>query len=154
MDREGAENIDRNAGAEAIAIPAENNKTSCAEQELGNEVLLPSKAPPDLVMALEIVEKDACEVAGSLTSLLSSLRLALSQVTGSSVEHMRCYNDVAGQVQESALDATSKGNRFINACMRLNEEMKGMGSLAAQLKLLRRTADNLDSLVTRYLPRT
>eukprot|EP00252_Welwitschia_mirabilis_P019287 TRINITY_DN4416_c0_g1_i1.p1 TRINITY_DN4416_c0_g1~~TRINITY_DN4416_c0_g1_i1.p1 ORF type:complete len:162 (-),score=34.95 TRINITY_DN4416_c0_g1_i1:100-519(-) len=105
-----------------------------------------------LVKALKAVEKDANEVAGSLTSLLSSLSLALSQVTCSSVEHMHCYSDIACQLQESALDAASKGNRFIDACFRLNEEMKGMESLAAQIKVLRRTVDDLDILVTQYLP--
>ena len=73
---------------ESIAIPGENIKNSVVEQQVGNEVLLSSKASPDLVMALQIFKKDAYGVAGSLTYLLSSLRLALSQVTGSSIDYM------------------------------------------------------------------
>ncbi|GLJ41202.1 hypothetical protein SUGI_0852910 [Cryptomeria japonica] len=149
-------NSNSNAEDESGQSKAENeNGQSNAEDESGqaNEVAQGLKGL-DLVAALEVVEKDANEVAGSFTSLLSSLRLALSQVTSSSVEHMRCYNDVAGQLQVSALDAASKGNRFINASLRLNDEMKGTGNLAAQLKSLRRTVDHLDSLVTRQLPRT
>ncbi|OMO79535.1 hypothetical protein CCACVL1_13604 [Corchorus capsularis] len=49
------------------------------------------------------------------------------EVTGGSVDHMRCFGDAAGRLQESALDAATKGNR-------LNEEMKGVDSLATQLE--------------------
>ena len=80
--------------------------TQLLNKEVGNEVLLPSKSLPDLVMVLQTVKKDAYDVAGSLTSLLSSLRLALSQVFGNSIDDMRFYTDVAGQVQEFAPDAT------------------------------------------------
>lgn len=110
----------------------------------------------DVLMAirtLQAVDKDAHSVADSLSSLLSSLQAALSQVTSTSVEHLSCYSEVAGHVQETALDAAAKGNRFINACLRLNEEMKGMSNMAAQLKVLRRTVDHLDNQVSRFLPR-
>ncbi|KAH9325179.1 hypothetical protein KI387_005357, partial [Taxus chinensis] len=131
MDLEGKQNIDRNGGIEDNKENTISNSTAEGENEQANEVAHGLRVP-DLVTALEVVEKDANEVAGSLTSLLSSLRLSLSQVTSSSVEHMQCYNDVAGQMQESALDAASKGNRFINASLRLNDEMKGTGNLAVQ----------------------
>eukprot|EP00250_Pteridium_aquilinum_P032924 c4961_g1_i1 orf=85-510(+) len=111
----------------------------------------------DVVMALrtlEAVEKDAQAVASTLSSLLSSLQSALSKVTASSVEHLECYNEAAGHVQEAALDAAMKGNRFINASLRLNEEMKGMAGLAAQLKVLRQTVDHFDRQAARLLPRS
>ncbi|KAI5327543.1 hypothetical protein L3X38_026939 [Prunus dulcis] len=38
----------------------------------------------------------------------------------------------------SVVDSATKGNRYINSCLRLNEEMKGIDSLALQLKILRR----------------
>ncbi|XP_021300611.1 uncharacterized protein LOC110429003 isoform X2 [Herrania umbratica] len=55
------------------------------------------------------------------------------EVTSGSVDHMRCFGDAAGRLQESALDAATKGNRYINSCLRLNEEMKGIDGLASQL---------------------
>ncbi|XP_028097007.1 uncharacterized protein LOC114296878 isoform X2 [Camellia sinensis] len=58
-------------------------------------------------------------------------------VTSSSVYHMRCFSDAAGRLQECALDAATKGNCYINSCLRLNEVMKGMDSLATRLKILR-----------------
>jgi len=101
--------------------------------------------------ALEVLERDSVAIAESFTSLFDSLRLALSEVTSSSVDHMHCFNDAAGRLQESVLDAATKGNRYINSCLRLNEEMKGVDNLAMQLKILRRNVDALDSGVNRLL---
>ncbi|KAH7281079.1 hypothetical protein KP509_36G028900 [Ceratopteris richardii] len=130
-----------------------------AEEELSEEPLRYTMEGYDLdvVMAmrtLEAVEKDAQGVAASLSSLLSALQSGLSNVTSSSVKHLECYNDVAGHVQETALDAAMKGNKFINACLRLNEEMKGMGVLARQIKVLRQTVDYFDNQVSRLLSRS
>uniref|UniRef100_A0A5B7ANE6 BLOC-1-related complex subunit 6 C-terminal helix domain-containing protein n=1 Tax=Davidia involucrata TaxID=16924 RepID=A0A5B7ANE6_DAVIN len=105
----------------------------------------------EILRALEMVERDSLAIGESFTSLFASLRLALSEVTGTSVDHMHCFSDAAGCLQECALDATTKGNRYINSCLRLNEEMKGIDSLAVQLKILRRNVDALDSGVNRIL---
>ncbi|KAJ8526925.1 hypothetical protein K7X08_029402 [Anisodus acutangulus] len=98
-------------------------------------------------------------VANSYTSLFASLRSTLSDVTSTSVDHMNCFGDAAGRVQECALDAATKGNRYINSCLsnftscskapllRLNDEMKGIDNLATQLKIIRRNVDALDSAV-------
>ncbi|KAJ8623895.1 hypothetical protein MRB53_032425 [Persea americana] len=105
----------------------------------------------EIFRALEVVERDSTAIAESFASLFSSLRLALSEVTSTSVEHMHCFNDAAGRLQETALDAATKGNRYINSCLRLNQEMKSMESLAIQLKILRRNVDALDSAVNRLV---
>ncbi|KAI3411334.1 uncharacterized protein J3R85_018122 [Psidium guajava] len=105
----------------------------------------------DIVKALEVVERDSVAIAESFTSLFASLRVALSEVTSCSTDHMQCFNDAAGRLQESVLDAATKGNRYINSCLRLNEEMKGMESLATQLKILRRNVDALDSAVNKLV---
>ncbi|KAG5222476.1 BLOC-1-related complex [Salix suchowensis] len=86
----------------------------------------------------------------------ASLRFALSEATSTSVDHMQCLamlllvfkNPVN---RTGLLDAATKGNRYINSCMRLNEEMKDIGNLATQLKILRRNVDVLDSAVTKLL---
>ncbi|KAA8522413.1 hypothetical protein F0562_013226 [Nyssa sinensis] len=121
------------------------------EEEQENNRSDESKTSPfdqkEIVRALEVVERDSVAIAESFTSLFASLRLALSEVTSTSVDHMHCFSDAAGCLQESALDATTKGNRYINSCLRLNEEMKGVDSLAVQLKILRRNVDALDSAV-------
>ncbi|XP_077241862.1 uncharacterized protein LOC143882250 [Tasmannia lanceolata] len=111
----------------------------------------PSLGQRDIFRALEVVERDSTAIAESFNSLFSSLRLALSEVTGTSVEHMRCFNDAAGRMQESALDAATKGNRYINSCLRLNQEMKDIENLALQLKVLRRHVDALDSSVNKLI---
>ncbi|CAM8876831.1 unnamed protein product [Rhodiola kirilowii] len=105
----------------------------------------------EIFKALEIVERDSVAIAESFNSIFSSLRLALAEVSGSSVEHMQCFSDAAGRLQESAIDASTRGNRYINSCLRLNEEMKGADNLAAQLKYLRKTVDTLDSAANRLL---
>ncbi|KAF7139272.1 hypothetical protein RHSIM_Rhsim07G0090400 [Rhododendron simsii] len=87
----------------------------------------------DIFRAIEVVERDSVAIAESFTSLFDSLRLALSEATSSSVDHMQCFSDAAGQIQERALDAASKGNRYINSCLRLNKEMKHVDGLAKQL---------------------
>ncbi|KAK4260593.1 hypothetical protein QN277_003687 [Acacia crassicarpa] len=101
--------------------------------------------------AVQVVERDSLAIAESFVSLFASLRLALSEVTGSSVDHMQCFCDATGRLQESVLEATTKGNRYINSCLRLNEEMKGIDGLASQLKILRRNVDVLDSAVNKLL---
>ncbi|KAG6550276.1 hypothetical protein Mapa_008237 [Marchantia paleacea] len=101
----------------------------------------------------DAVEDDAHAVARSLTALLSSLKSALSEVTTSSVANMRVENEAAGQVQDAAIDAATKGNRFINACLRLNEEMKGMERVASQLEALKMKVDQVESQANRFLSR-
>ncbi|XP_056165985.1 uncharacterized protein LOC115692817 isoform X2 [Syzygium oleosum] len=123
--------------------------TDCSGQDGTGERPLPNQT--DIVKALEVVERDSVAIAESFTSLFASLRLALSEVTSCSTDHMQCFNDAAGRLQESVLDAATKGNRYINSCLRLNEEMKGMESLATQLKILRRNVDALDSAVNKLV---
>ncbi|XP_010691692.1 uncharacterized protein LOC104904953 isoform X1 [Beta vulgaris subsp. vulgaris] len=105
----------------------------------------------DLLKALEVVERDSLAIAESYTSLFASLRLALSEVTGTSIDHIECFSNASGKLQESAIDAATRGNRFIHSCIRLNEEMKGIDGLAAHLKILKRNVDALDSAVSRLL---
>ncbi|CAN0841293.1 hypothetical protein LINGRAHAP2_LOCUS3200 [Linum grandiflorum] len=95
----------------------------------------------EIVKAVEVVEKDSLAIAESFTDLFSSLRSALSE----------CFGDATGRLQESVLDAATKGNRYINSCLRLNEELKGIETLAAQLKFLRRNVDALDSAVNKLI---
>ncbi|KAJ9555285.1 hypothetical protein OSB04_009899 [Centaurea solstitialis] len=102
----------------------------------------------EILRAVEVVERDSIAIADSFSSLFASLRGALSQVTSSSVDHVQCFSDAAGRLQESALDSATKGNLYINSCLRLNEEMRGIDTLAMQLKVLRRNVDALDTAVS------
>ncbi|XP_016567173.2 uncharacterized protein LOC107865407 isoform X2 [Capsicum annuum] len=105
----------------------------------------------EIMKAIQVVERDSMAIAHSYTCLFASLRSALSEVTSTSVDHMNCFGDAAGRVQECALDAATKGNRYINSCLRLNEEMKGIDNLSTQLKIIRRNVDALDSAVNRLV---
>ncbi|KNA12828.1 hypothetical protein SOVF_122360, partial [Spinacia oleracea] len=55
----------------------------------------------DLFKALEVVERDSLAIAQSYTALFASLRSALSEVTSTSVDHIQCFSDAAGKLQES-----------------------------------------------------
>ncbi|CAN6168092.1 unnamed protein product [Urochloa humidicola] len=106
----------------------------------------PAPAPPgarEVAAAMETVERDAAAIADSY--------VALSNVTSTSSENIECLGDVVGRLQESALEASSKGNKYINSCLRLNEEMRGLESLAMQLKILRKNVDSLDLAVNQLL---
>ncbi|CAH8360082.1 unnamed protein product [Eruca vesicaria subsp. sativa] len=105
----------------------------------------------EILKTLATVEKDSKAIAESFSSLFVSLRSTLSEATSSSVDHMSCFGDAAGRLQETALDASTKGNRYINSCLRLNEEIKGVENLAARLKHLRRNVDVLDTAVNKLL---
>uniref|UniRef100_K3ZX71 BLOC-1-related complex subunit 6 C-terminal helix domain-containing protein n=3 Tax=Setaria TaxID=4554 RepID=K3ZX71_SETIT len=114
----------------------------------------PAPAPPgtrEVAAAMEAVERDAAAIAESYASLFASLRVALNNVTSTSAENIECLGDVVGRLQESALEASSKGNKYINSCLRLNEEMRGLESLAMQLKTLRKNVDSLDLAVNQLL---
>ncbi|XP_076897763.1 uncharacterized protein LOC143551146 [Bidens hawaiensis] len=100
-----------------------------------------------LKAAVEVVERDSVAISHSFISLFASLRQALHQATSRSVDHVQCFNDAAGRLQEAALDTATKGNLYINSCLRLNEEMKGIDTLAMRLKVLRRNVDALDTAV-------
>ncbi|KAJ8764934.1 hypothetical protein K2173_010399 [Erythroxylum novogranatense] len=118
-------------------------------EEDKNTELNPVLNRNEIFKALEVVERDSTAIAESFTSLFASLRLALSEATGNSVDHMNCFGDAAGHLQESVLDAATKGNRYINSCLRLNEEMKGMEALARKLKILRANVDALDTAINK-----
>ncbi|XP_043713233.1 uncharacterized protein LOC122661783 isoform X2 [Telopea speciosissima] len=103
--------------AEPERDQSESSPQICSEAQ---EDRCESKASLDgmgIMKAIEVVERDSMAIAESFTSLFSSLRLALSEVTSSSVDHMRCFSDAAGHLQESVLDAATKGNRYINSCL-------------------------------------
>ncbi|XP_030507331.2 uncharacterized protein LOC115722299 [Cannabis sativa] len=120
----------------------------------GNDGQYESEPPinrAEILKALEVVERDSIAISESFASLFASLRVALSGVTSNSVDHMHCLSDAAGRLQESVLDSATKGNRYINSCLRLNEEMNGVDNLATQLKILRRNVDVLDSAVNKLL---
>ncbi|MCO5576542.1 hypothetical protein L7F22_030353 [Adiantum nelumboides] len=89
----------------------------------------------NVVMALrtlEAVEKDAQGVASSLSSLLCSIQSALSMVTSSSVEHLECYNDAAGRVQEAViwmeLKCISPSATVFNCCSFVLGLVPGVGA--------------------------
>ncbi|KAG9145123.1 hypothetical protein Leryth_008921 [Lithospermum erythrorhizon] len=58
----------------------------------------------ELAKALELVEKDSIEIAQSFNSLFDSLRLSLSQATSTSVDHMNCFSEAAGRLQECGIN--------------------------------------------------
>ncbi|KAH7550263.1 hypothetical protein JRO89_XS13G0162500 [Xanthoceras sorbifolium] len=103
--------------------PSMDPPSTCLESTQESDGLDSSEWKPsfdqnDIVKALEVVERDSIAIAESFSSLFASLRLALSEATNSSVEHMQCFSDAAGRLQESVLDAATKGNRYINSCLR------------------------------------
>ncbi|KAG8100047.1 hypothetical protein GUJ93_ZPchr0013g35752 [Zizania palustris] len=125
------------------APPPEDPSSSCSPSA-SSQAGAASPGPRELAAAMEAVERDAAAIADSYASLFASLRIALSNTTSTSAENMECLGDVVGRLQESALEASSKGNKYINSCLRLNEEMRGLDSLAMQLKILRKNVDTLD----------
>ncbi|KAL2609490.1 hypothetical protein R1flu_028063 [Riccia fluitans] len=142
--------------AESAASKAEQGSVGSLNGFTDYEERKRQQRDHDVQLAMRMadaVEEDAHAVARSLTALLSSLRSALSEVTRSSVAHMRIENEAAGQVQDAAIDAVSKGNRFVNDCLRLNEEMKGMDRVASQLQALKVKVDHVESQASRYISR-
>ncbi|XP_042506116.1 uncharacterized protein LOC122082546 isoform X2 [Macadamia integrifolia] len=105
----------------------ESSPQICSEAQEDRCGSKPSLDPMGMMRAIEVVERDSMDIAESFTALFCSLRLALSEVTSSSVDHMRCFSEAAGRLQESVLDAATKGNRYINSCLSCNEtKPKGM----------------------------
>ncbi|CAN7071347.1 unnamed protein product [Brassica oleracea var. botrytis] len=144
------------AGAESdVDLPVDGD--SSAAEESGSNQNSGGRSEPspskqgEILRTLATVEKDSQAIAESFSSLFVSLRSTLSEATSSSVDHMGCFGDAAGRLQETALDASTKGNRYINSCLRLNEEIKGVENLAARLKHLRRNVDVLDTAVNKLL---
>ncbi|OWM85314.1 uncharacterized protein LOC116202337 [Punica granatum] len=149
MEADG-EHRDRSPNTEPRNSQPEEDPPSTSPVEGGGD----RRPPVDqaaIFKALEVVERDSLAIAESFTSLFASLRLALSEVTSCSVDHMQCFSDAAGHLQESVLDSATKGNRYINSCLRLNEEMKGIENLGTELKILRRNVDALDTAVNRIV---
>ncbi|KAL5196706.1 hypothetical protein ABZP36_000218 [Zizania latifolia] len=97
--------------------PPEDPSPSCSPSASSQAGAAPP-GPRELAAAMEAVERDAAAIADSYASLFASLRVALSNVTSTSAENMECLGDVVGRLQESALEASSKGNKYINSCLR------------------------------------
>ncbi|CAL9068117.1 uncharacterized protein LOC135596878 [Musa acuminata AAA Group] len=156
MEGDGAA-AEKAPAADAVATsqeeptPSSSSSTKSPFDPCISAAAATATSPGEILRALQVVERDSVAIAESYASLFSSLRIALSEVTSTSLENMQCFNDVVGRLQESALDAATKGNRYINSCLRLNEEMKSLESLALQLKILRKNVDNLDVAVNRVL---
>ncbi|XP_009382356.2 uncharacterized protein LOC103970343 [Musa acuminata AAA Group] len=156
MEGDGAA-AEKAPAADAVATsqeeptPSSSSSTKSPFDPCISAAAAAATSPGEILRALQVVERDSVAIAESYASLFSSLRIALSEVTSTSLENMQCFNDVVGRLQESALDAATKGNRYINSCLRLNEEMKSLESLALQLKILRKNVDNLDVAVNRVL---
>ncbi|RYR66565.1 hypothetical protein Ahy_A03g012587 isoform C [Arachis hypogaea] len=140
--REQAESNCASSDNNSPPIPETEMETPISESTLegGGSAFNQSQ----ILRAIEVVERDSFAIAQSFTSLFASLRLALSNATATTIDHMQCFSDASGRVQESVLDAATKGNR-------LNEEMKNIDGLASQLKVLRRHVDSLDAAVNKLL---
>ncbi|KAG5228353.1 BLOC-1-related complex [Salix suchowensis] len=151
MEEAAATLGDQSTDTESVIIQPDLDPQATCPDEPGRREPKINLNQGEIFKALEIIERDSLAIAGSFTSLFASLRFALSEATSTSVDHMQCFGDATARLQESVLDAATKGNRYINSCMRLNEEMKDIGNLATQLKILRRNVDVLDSAVTKLL---
>ncbi|KAI7728082.1 hypothetical protein M8C21_030631 [Ambrosia artemisiifolia] len=144
MEARNSETLDQMSQQQNID---EEDKTDTKTRETEDPLLPSSMSETEILRAVEVVERNSIAISDSFSSLFASLRLALSQVTSRSVDHVECFNEAAGRLQESALDSATKGNLYINSCLRLNEEMRGIDALAMQLKVLRRNVDALDTAV-------
>ncbi|KAL2238229.1 UNVERIFIED_CONTAM: hypothetical protein Sindi_1014600 [Sesamum indicum] len=71
----------------------------------------PSDRRKEILKALAAVERDSAAIAESFSSLFASLRLSLSQATSSTVDHMNCFSDAAGRLQECGGLAKDDGDR-------------------------------------------
>ncbi|KAI5601457.1 uncharacterized protein [Populus alba] len=151
MEEAAATQRDQSTDTESVIIQPDLDPPAMCPDEPDRREPKTNLNQGEIFKALEIIERDSLAIAGSFTSLFASLRFALSEATSTSVDHMQCFGDATARLQESVLDAATKGNRYINSCMRLNEEMKGIDTLATQLKNLRRNVDVLDSAVTKLL---
>ncbi|KAL6549978.1 hypothetical protein OROMI_020466 [Orobanche minor] len=96
-------------------VDGQEDKNAASGNESGESE--PSDRRKEILKALEAVERDSASIAESYSRLFASLRLSLSQATSSTVDHMNCFSDAAGRLQECVLDASTKGNRYINSCL-------------------------------------
>ncbi|WCJ30673.1 hypothetical protein M5689_012218 [Euphorbia peplus] len=132
-----------------VTQPEQDQPSTCPESdEIDGS---PSLNRSEILKTLEIVERDSIAISESFSGLFSSLRSTLSEVTSNSVDHMHCFGEASGRLQESVLDAATKGNRYIHSCLRLNQEMKGADVLAGKLKILKKNVDALDTAVNKLL---
>ncbi|KAJ6962416.1 hypothetical protein NC652_001162 [Populus alba x Populus x berolinensis] len=133
MEEAAATQRDQSTDTESVIIQPDLDPPAMCPDEPDRREPETNLNQGEIFKALEIIERDSLAIAGSFTSLFASLRFALSEATSTSVDHMQCFGDATARLQESVLDAATKGNRYINSCMRLNEEMKGIDTLATQL---------------------
>ncbi|KAF3448572.1 hypothetical protein FNV43_RR09285 [Rhamnella rubrinervis] len=119
--------------------------------DYAEDVITESKSPvavnhTEIFRAVEVVERDSLAISESFSSLFDSLRLVLSEVTSNSVDHMHCFGDAAGRLQESVLDAATKGNRYINSSLSMDIVAFNWKAFAATLNSLF-IADPVESML-------
>ncbi|GJP73365.1 hypothetical protein CLOP_g4090 [Closterium sp. NIES-67] len=106
-----------------------------------------------MLEVLNDAERSALGAADAVNSLLDALRAHLKEVTSNTVAHVELERDASKQLQGAAMEAANRGMRFINACMRMNEEMQQLPQLTAQVKELGRKVDEFESQLNRLVPR-
>ncbi|KAJ4899671.1 eukaryotic translation initiation factor 3A [Raphanus sativus] len=88
------------AGAEIEMDPPVDGDSSAAESGFVGKLDPSPLNQGEILRTLATVEKDSKAIAESFSSLFVSLRSTLSEATGSSVDHMTCFGDAAGRLQE------------------------------------------------------
>ena len=71
----------------------------------------------EILRAIEVVERDSLAIAQSFTSLFASLRLALSHATTTTIDHMQCFTDASGRLQESGKPKKKKNYPCSTFCL-------------------------------------
>ncbi|CAI5489374.1 unnamed protein product [Closterium sp. Naga37s-1] len=99
---------------------------------------------------LNDAERSAMGAADAVKQLLDALRGHLKEVTSNTVAHVEVERDAATRLQGAAMEAANRGMRFINACMRMNEDLQQLPHLTAQVKELSRKVDEFDRQSTAY----
>ncbi|KAJ7010651.1 hypothetical protein NC653_001189 [Populus alba x Populus x berolinensis] len=117
MEEAAATQRDQSTDTESVIIQPDLDPPAMCPDEPDRREPKTNLNQGEIFKALEIIERDSLAIAGSFTSLFASLRFALSEATSTSVDHMQCFGDATARLQESVLDAATKGNRYINSCM-------------------------------------
>lgn len=105
-----------------------------------------SEIPPIDHGALNDLESRAKDVAGNLDHLLGTLAASLKSMSVVSVQSVDAYKTSIQNVEDTVDVSVKNMYSLIAKCEELNDNMKPLYNMAAQIKDIKRTLDVLESV--------
>eukprot|EP01102_Stenamoeba_stenopodia_P016485 TRINITY_DN5766_c0_g1_i1.p1 TRINITY_DN5766_c0_g1~~TRINITY_DN5766_c0_g1_i1.p1 ORF type:complete len:342 (+),score=84.18 TRINITY_DN5766_c0_g1_i1:51-1076(+) len=114
----------------------------------------PRRLSPLSVEMLNTLERQATACSANLAYMTGSLRSSLHAVTALSLQSMNVYKTSVINTTDTVAQSVYEMHNFITKCQALNEDLKSIEGLSAEIKDIKKALDNLEAISARLIPDT